>query len=70
MLLIPSQIQRRNTVIIWIKNPFERYSAIQWQIAVSATFEIFHFILFIEHVYQQLTNDPISGQKSSAIPEI
>ena len=46
------------------------YTALQWQIAASATFEIFHFIIFNEHVYQQLTNDPISAQKSLAVPEI
>ena len=45
-------------------------SAVQWQIGPSDTFENFHFIIFIEHVYQQLTNDPIRAQKSVTVPEI
>jgi len=47
-----------------------KIAAVQWQIGPSATFENFHFIIFIEHVYQQLTNGPIRAQKSVTVPEI
>jgi len=51
-------------------NKFNIFKDVRYNSAENSMWEMFRFIPFIEHVCKQLTNDPISGQKYFAVPEI